>query len=168
MSRAPIIIAIMIVAVVGAILILQPSSTNRIETPKQESPQNSVGNIAIACKGTARCFNDVVKKIVDGDTLDIGDFRIRLALVNTPERGEEGYAEATRFSLSICPVGSKATVDEDDGQQEWSYGRMVGIVYCSGKNLNKELLETGHAKILTEFCKKSEFAFESWSKPICS
>jgi endonuclease YncB( thermonuclease family) len=168
MSRAPMTIAIMIVAVVGAILILQPNSTNRIDPPKQEDPQNSVGNITISCKGTARCFNDVVKKIVDGDTLDIGDFRIRLALVNTPERGEEGYAEATKFTSSICPVSSKATVDEDDGQQEGSYGRIVGIVYCSGKNLNEELLETGHAKILTEFCKKSEFAFESWSRPKCT
>jgi len=117
--------------------------------------------------GGGRCFNDVVIKIVEGDTLDIGDFRIRLALVNAPERGEEGYTEATRFTSSICPVGSKATVDEDDGQKEGSYGRLLGVVYCSGKNLNEELLKTGHAKILTEFCKKSEFALETWAKPMC-
>jgi len=102
-----------------------------------------------------------------GITLDIGDFRIRLALVNAPERGEEGYTEATRFTSSICPVGSKATVDEDDGQKEGIYGRLLGVVYCSGKNLDEELLKTGHAKILTEFCKKSEFALETWAKPMC-
>ena len=105
---------------------------------------------------------------MDVDTLDIGDFRIRLALVNTPERVEEGYAEATKFTSSTCPVRSEATVDEYDGHKERSYGRMVDGVYSSGKNLNEGLLKTGHAKILTEFCKKSEFASESWAKPTWS
>ena len=39
------------------------------------------------CKGTAACFTDPVAYIVDGDTLDVGSIRIRLALVNTPEVG---------------------------------------------------------------------------------
>jgi hypothetical protein len=30
----------------------------------------------------------VVSKVIDGDTLDINGTRIRLALVNTPERGQ--------------------------------------------------------------------------------
>ena len=43
------------------------------------------------CKGTAACFSDTVTYIVDGDTLDAGSTRIRLALVNSPEVGEPGY-----------------------------------------------------------------------------
>ena len=168
MNKFPIIIFAIIIAAVGATLVLRPGNPNRPELPPQENPPNNVGNTTIVCKGTARCFDNVVKKIVDGDTLDIGDFRIRLALVNTPERGEEGFSEATQFTLSICPVGSKATVDEDDGQLEGSYGRMTGTVYCSGKNLNEELLKTGHAKILPEFCKTSEFAAESWAHAVCN
>src|SRR5688572_14560836 len=35
-----------------------------------------------------------VTYIVDGDTLDINDVRVRLALVDTPERGEIGYQPA--------------------------------------------------------------------------
>ena len=36
------------------------------------------------CKGIAACFTDTVAYIVDGDTLDVGSIRIRLALVNKP------------------------------------------------------------------------------------
>ena len=40
-------------------------------------------------------------EIVDGDTLDINNVKVRLALVNTPERGDSGYTEAIDFVESI-------------------------------------------------------------------
>ena len=46
------------------------------------------------CQGQADCFSGIVTEIVDGDTLDVNNVRIRLTLVNTPERGESGYQEA--------------------------------------------------------------------------
>ena len=49
--------------------------------------------------------------------------RIRLSMVNTPERGETGYNEAADLTESVCPVGVKALVDEDDGQKEGSDNR---------------------------------------------
>ena len=49
-------------------------------------------------KGTAACFTNSVTYIVDGDTLDVGSTRIRLALVNTPEAGQPGYTEAKDFT----------------------------------------------------------------------
>ena len=36
-----------------------------------------------------------VNHVVDGDTLDINDIRICLSLVDTPERGDSGFKEAT-------------------------------------------------------------------------
>lgn len=116
-----------------------------------------------SCVGAASCFAETVVKIVDGDTLDVGKTRVRLALVNTPERGEPGYREATSFTASVCPVGSTALVDEDDGQTAGSYGRMVGKVTCAGKVLNEQLLEAHHAQILTRYCGKSEFSSEPWA-----
>lgn len=62
---------------------------------------------------------------------------IRLALINTPERSQKGYSKATDFTSSICPIGDKTLVDEDDGQTEGSYDRMVAKVYCCGKMLMK-------------------------------
>lgn len=116
------------------------------------------------CVGTAECFTGTVTKIVDGDTLDVGDIRIRLALVNTPEMGEPGYSEATTFTNLLCPVGSTVLVDEDDGQKSGSYGRMVAKVFCTGRILNAELLYDGHAVMYTQYCNISEFASESWAR----
>jgi Micrococcal nuclease (thermonuclease) homologs len=36
----------------------------------------------------------IVSKVIDGDTLDINGTRIRLALVDTPERGQGGFDKA--------------------------------------------------------------------------
>src|SRR2546427_2564431 len=120
------------------------------------------GNTA-QCKGTAACFTDIVTYIVDGDTLDVGSTRVRLALVNSPEVGEAGYAEAKQFTTQTCPVGSQALVDEDDGQTGGSYGRMVAVVYCTGVNLNAALLSSGYAVLVPYYCNVSEFANESWT-----
>ena len=116
------------------------------------------------CLGSAACFNGTVTKIVDGDTLYVGDVKIRLALVDTPEVGEVGYEEASQFAGSLCPVGSEARVDQDDRQLYDAYGRMLAVVYCGGKNLNEELLEGGYAVILTRYCDESEFGGEGWAK----
>jgi endonuclease YncB( thermonuclease family) len=116
-----------------------------------------------ACSGEARCFSGTVTKVTDGDTIRVDDIAVRLALVNTPERGQAGYSEATNFTAGICPIGSMATVDEDDGQTEGSYGRVVAKVFCSGKMLNEELLAAGHAAIYESFCSESEFGREEWA-----
>jgi len=75
------------------------------------------------CKGSADCFRGIVTEIVDGDTLDVNNVRIRLAMVNTPEVGEAGYKEAKGTTESECPLGSEALVDEDDGQTGGSFQR---------------------------------------------
>jgi micrococcal nuclease len=100
---------------------------------------------------------------VDGDTLDVGAIRIRLTLVNSPEVGQPGYAAAKQFTNQTCPVGTQALVDEDDGQPGGSYGRMVALVFCQGTNLNAELLRTGNAVLVPNFCAVSEFARDAWT-----
>ena len=121
----------------------------------------------LACKGSADCFMGSVTEIVDGDTLDVNNVRVRLALVNTPEVGDQGYDEAKRFTESVCPVGSQALVDEDDGQKGGSFGRLIGLVYCtgSGASLNELLLESNNAVVDERFCSVSEFANEYWVTP---
>ena len=109
----------------------------------------------------------IVTHIVDGDTLDINDNRIRLSLVNTPERGQKGYMEAKKFVQDIC-LNKKAQIDIDDGQRRGDrYGRDIGIVYCDGININKELIDKNLAKIYLRYCDISEFSKEDWAKPSC-
>ncbi|MFQ6135495.1 MAG: thermonuclease family protein [Nitrososphaerales archaeon] len=121
-------------------------------------------NQTIDCRGSALCYRGVVTQIIDGDTIQVDDYWIRLALVNTPEIGEVGYLEAKEFTGTLCPVGSNVLVDEDDGQTERSFGRIVAVVFCGGTNLNAELVKSGHAGILINFCSISEFKDDSWAK----
>lgn len=108
-----------------------------------------------------------VTNIVDGDTLDINDIRIRLSLVDIPERDQDEYKEAKDFVKDLC-LDKKGEVDIDDGQRRGDrYGREVGIVYCDGINLNAALMENNLARIYTEYCDISEFKNEKWSKPYC-
>ncbi len=107
-----------------------------------------------------------VNHVVDGDTLDINDIRIRLSLVDTPERGDPGFKEATQFVVKLC-LGENAEVDMDDGQRRGSFGREIGVVYCDGENLNEQLTENNLGIIDTRFCEKSEFSNDKWAKPYC-
>ena len=115
------------------------------------------------CSGSAACLHGIVTRIIDGDTLAVEGVTIRLSLVNSPERGEPGYDGANAFTASVCPEGSAAIVDEDDGQRSGSYGRMVAVVYCQGGNINEELLNSENALIVRQFCDESEFGGEEWA-----
>lgn len=121
-------------------------------------------DLQIECSGSASCFKGIVTKVIDGDTLRVSDITIRLALVDTPERGEVGYQEATSYTARLCPEGSEVFVDEDDGQTSGSYGRMIAKVYCGGKVINEGLLLSKNAIILAEYCGESEFSIDEWAK----
>ena len=130
-------------------------------------PGSYPGTPSLVCKGSADCFMGSVTEIVDGDTLDVNNVRVRLALVNTPEVGDQGYDEAKGFTESVCPLGSQALVDEDDGQTGGSFERLIGLVYCNGNSasLNELLLESNNAVVDERFCSVSEFANEYWVTP---
>jgi len=91
--------------------------------------------------------------IVDGDTFDVssGD-RIRLADVDTPERGQVGFYEASEF-LSILIHNKKVYLDIDDIYRWDTYGnRLVCLVYVDYNathylNVNDALLESNLARI---------------------
>jgi len=109
----------------------------------------------------------IVTKVIDGDTLDINGTRIRLALVDTPERGQAGYDKAKNFVESLC-LGKKGELDVDNGQLRGDrYGREVGVVYCDGVNTNAKIMANKMARILTEFCDISEFSKENWTASQC-
>ena len=109
----------------------------------------------------------IVTKVIDGDTLDINGIRIRLAIVDTPERGQAGFDKAKNFVESLC-LGKKGELDVDNGQRRGDrYGREVGVVYCDGVNINAKIMENKMARILIEFCDISEFSKENWTASQC-
>ena len=118
----------------------------------------------MSCKGHAECFSGQVTRVIDGDTIVVNDVHVRFALAAAPELSENGGIEAKNFIESLCPVGSNALVDEDDGQTGGSYGRTIAEIYCNNHLVNSALLDQGLGTIDTRFCGVSEFAGENWAK----
>ena len=132
--------------------------------------ENSTCGVKVAfCEPPEECWYGAVDEIIDGDTVIIKNKPVRLALVDAPEYDNNGWEEAKEFISSLCPLGSGAIVDPDDGQTEGSYGRDVGIVYCYNgdgkgyKNVNLELVENNLAIVDKYYCNVSEFAGEEWT-----
>jgi micrococcal nuclease len=136
------------------------TSTTNLSTTTETSGED-------VCKGHALCANDTVTSVVDGDTIETKKYgTIRLALVNTPEKGEDGYEEAKEFIAEYC-LNMSVLIDQDDGQLVDQFNRTVAVVYCDGFNMNEEIYynfyDSGYAEILTDYCSQSEFANEQWA-----
>jgi endonuclease YncB( thermonuclease family) len=113
------------------------------------------------------CTTGVIAQVVDGDTVkflsDSGEeIRIRLALVNAPERTEPGGNESKAFAVSQCSAGSESVFILDRGQKP-SFDREIGLVFCSETSLNELLLENDHAELDPRFCGRSEFGGLNWA-----
>ncbi len=101
-----------------------------------------------------------VIEVVDGDTIEVSGLgTVRFVGVNTPEKGQPGYQEALDF-VSKNYLGKVVLVDIDDESPRDTYGRILGVVYFNGTNVNAQLLRCGLAEIL--FLPPSEFDPSSW------
>jgi len=142
--------AIAIIVIVGVIVVIAAGSLMS-PAPSQD------------CSGTARCITGTVTKVIDGDTIKVDGQSIRFALSSAPEMDEFNGPESREFIEEICPVGSDVIVDEDDGQTQGSYGRIIAVIYCNGMNLNSELLDADLGYMEFRFCDISEFGNTDWA-----
>jgi endonuclease YncB( thermonuclease family) len=161
MRIGKVVVLVLIIVAAGAYLLgesfLGPPAATSTTTAAEAVPNQ-------LCKGHAKCWEGTVNWIADGDTLEVDSIRIRLALIDAPEQGQPGSVEARDFVAHLCPVGGKAIVDQDDIQLSDNYGRVIAVVWCSGKNLNAEVIHAGLAKIYLKHCHESEFRDEAWAR----
>jgi hypothetical protein len=88
-----------------------------------------------------------VTGVVDGDTIDTSIGRVRFFGVDTPERGEECFTEATDFTRLL--VGSQVRL-EDGPRLEDTYGRRLAYVFdSSGISIDAQLIAGGFATAWT-------------------
>jgi len=104
-------------------------------------------------------YNAIVRRVVDGDTMDVTldlgfdilyNNRIRLYGINTPESRtrdlEEkklGLAAKDRVK-ELCPVGSSVII-KTTKEGRGKYGRILGEIFVGDVNINKQLVAEGHA-----------------------
>ena len=120
-------------------------------------------NLSQDCRGTAKCVSGTVTKIVDGDTIHVDEVSVRFALVLAPNLEGYGGKDARDFIQTVCPVGSRVLVDEDDGHVLGEDFRMVGLVTCNDVILNQEVLDANLGNLEVRFCSASEFVNDGWA-----
>ncbi|PKP42446.1 MAG: nuclease [Bacteroidetes bacterium HGW-Bacteroidetes-13] len=124
-----------------------------------------ISNAFFSCKETTEqtpidtftnenTLNGLVVGISDGDSFKIKlanneVIRVRLAYVDSPERGQDFYQKAKNFSSDqIFKKSVRIKVTDTD-----RYGRTVGLLYYDDKILNEELLRNGFAWHYTYYSK---------------
>lgn len=94
----------------------------------------------------------LVEDVIDGDTIDViingQSYRVRYIGVDTPERGEDFYGEATQANRQM--VSGQEIILVKDVSETDQYGRLLRYIYLpDGTFVNAELLRQGVAQIVT-------------------
>ena len=104
-------------------------------------------------------YKAYVSKVYDGDTItcdiDCGfgvhlkDQKIRLHGINAPEmKGPERLTGGTDAKTALAgKVLNKNIILKTLNDKRGKYGRILGIVWLDGQNINEWLLENGYAKV---------------------
>lgn len=105
---------------------------------------------------TAAVLTGKVTRVIDGDTIDVllssGLIRVRLHGVDAPERDQPGGAAATSWLAEQLP--DRQVLLEPISQDQ--YDRMVAVVHLQDRNINRELVQTGHAWAYRQYMRRSD------------
>ncbi|HYN88127.1 MAG TPA: lamin tail domain-containing protein [Ardenticatenaceae bacterium] len=91
----------------------------------------------------------LVERIVDGDTVELDDGEtVRMLGINTPERDQPFYNEATSFTSELL-LDQEILVETDVEPQD-RYGRTLGYLFLTdGTFANIEIVRNGYAPVWT-------------------
>lgn len=102
-----------------------------------------------------------LERIIDGDTVDVTvdlgfkvyhKMRIRLAGIDTPERGQAGYQEAIDYVKEWFDMALNEALVSTQKDKADSFGRYLGTFYEDGPwrtSLNEHLVQNELAKEYT-------------------
>ena len=106
-------------------------------------PGPSPGDTGPAVTGQAR--------VIDGDTIDVGDIRVRLEGIDAPESGQTckrpllgwwACGTAATAALSKQVEGRSVTCERHGTDK---YGRMLGVCFVGTQDINAWLVRQGYA-----------------------
>lgn len=95
--------------------------------------------------------NYLVVRVSDGDTITVNkiingkvnndNIRVRLLHIDAPE-SDQSYGEQSAEFLKKLVYNKEVSIDYEKTDR---YGRILGIVYVDGVNVNEEMVRTGNA-----------------------
>lgn len=89
----------------------------------------------------------VVKRIIDGDTVELNDgTTVRYQGITAPERGEKFYDEVNETNKKLTE-GKKIKLEYDAYTSD-EFGRVLAYVIVGDKNVSIELVRQGLAKVV--------------------
>jgi endonuclease YncB( thermonuclease family) len=110
------------------------SSTTSTSTPAPVPDPGGPGPDAVS-----------VTEVTDGDTIVVsGGVRVRLIGIDTPERGQCGFHEASD-ALEALIGGRRVVLAAGARDDSDRYGRLLRYVEADGTDLNLEMVRRGHA-----------------------
>ena len=87
-----------------------------------------------------------VTRVVDGDTVDVccPQARVRLLGIDTPERGEWLFQEATAMTARLT-TGQQVRMERCEEEAD-QYGRLLRHLFVGERHVNRELVAAGLAR----------------------
>ena len=91
--------------------------------------------------------------MVDGDTIVVGDERVRLIGIDTPESVRPGtpvecFAREAGAFMKRLVEGRRVRLERDVEERD-RYGRLLAYVYRDGLFVNAEMVRRGYASVAT-------------------
>lgn len=133
------------------------SKTSENTTPKTGEVRDDVLGATESPKPASELSPEVkergeVIRVIDGDTIDVrltnGQVRkVRYIGIDTPERSEDLYIEATRANARLVD-GKEVSLVKDVSETD-RYGRLLRYVYVGETFINAELVRQGYAAAAT-------------------
>jgi endonuclease YncB( thermonuclease family) len=124
----------------------QPAA-DREPSPRRTEPTIKREGTSVAARPkpkrrTTRTF--VVARVVDGDTVELGNGEtVRLVGIDTPEVGECGF-EAASADLAMLVLGRSVELVRSDEDRD-GYGRLLRYVDVAGTDAGLSLIRNGRA-----------------------
>lgn len=120
-----------------------PSDNGGQNTSSNNSSSNNNTNLGYPAK-PANLTSATVTDVIDGDTMDLDNGqRVRLIGINTPEREEPFYEEASHF-LKNRLDGKRVEIEYDQETTD-QYGRTLAYIWLGDALINQEILSQGFA-----------------------
>lgn len=128
-----------------------------IPTQLLQATSQQPNNPAPQAKRAITAFQGQVINIVDGDSITVRagneNFRIRLAEIDAPERGQP-WGTRSKQDLAAMVAGKTVTIQPRDTDR---YGRTIALVFSGGRNINQDMVALGSAWAYRAYLRDSSF-----------